>query len=117
MCGIAGIVTDVHHDVVEAMVQSLIHRGPDGHGSYKDDHIALGQRRLSIIDIVLPLLSAWFGEQRPEFKLPRTPEVCQVGILLCTSLPNGLYSGFILLPLRVVELILSPVPEHLNDAQ
>ena len=51
MCGIAGIVTDVHHDVVEAMVRSLIHRGPDVDGFYKDDHIAIGQRRLSIIDI------------------------------------------------------------------
>ena len=33
------------------MTDTLTHRGPDGCGYYKDEHIALGHRRLSIIDI------------------------------------------------------------------
>ena len=33
------------------MVGSLVHRGPDDDGFYFDQHIALGHRRLSIIDI------------------------------------------------------------------
>jgi len=33
------------------MLDSLVHRGPDDSGEYTDPHIALGQRRLSIIDL------------------------------------------------------------------
>jgi len=33
------------------MLKSLVHRGPDDEGSYIDDNIAFGSRRLSIIDI------------------------------------------------------------------
>jgi asparagine synthase (glutamine-hydrolysing) len=51
MCGITGILTRQHHDVVVPMTATLRHRGPDGDGSYRDDNIALGHRRLSIIDV------------------------------------------------------------------
>lgn len=51
MCGIAGILTRRHHDAVMSMTRCLVHRGPDGDGSYRDEHIALGHRRLSIIDV------------------------------------------------------------------
>jgi asparagine synthase (glutamine-hydrolysing) len=51
MCGIAGIVSADHKDAVVAMTDVLAHRGPDGSGFYRDDRIALGQRRLSIIDL------------------------------------------------------------------
>jgi len=34
------------------MCDSLIHRGPDGEGQYVDEHVALGMRRLAIIDLV-----------------------------------------------------------------
>jgi asparagine synthase (glutamine-hydrolysing) len=51
MCGIAGILSSSRPEVIEAMTNALAHRGPDGHGYYRDGHIALGQRRLSIIDI------------------------------------------------------------------
>lgn len=51
MCGITGIVTRTHHDVVLPMTAALVHRGPDGDGSYRDEFIALGHRRLSIIDV------------------------------------------------------------------
>lgn len=33
------------------MTAALVHRGPDGEGYYQDDHVALGHRRLSIIDL------------------------------------------------------------------
>src|SRR5271165_3922122 len=33
------------------MVAVLGHRGPDGHGYYLDDRVALGHARLSIIDL------------------------------------------------------------------
>lgn len=54
MCGISGIVghSDVTaaRDIVAGMNACLSHRGPDDEGLYAADGIALGQRRLSIID-------------------------------------------------------------------
>jgi len=37
--------------VVQRMADSIVHRGPDGEGFYSDSEIALGHRRLSIIDL------------------------------------------------------------------
>ena len=37
--------------ILEAMKARLVHRGPDDDGGYLDDHVALGMRRLSIIDL------------------------------------------------------------------
>jgi asparagine synthase (glutamine-hydrolysing) len=51
MCGIAGILAPDSHTVIEKMTDILVHRGPDENGYYHDDHISLGQRRLSIIDL------------------------------------------------------------------
>lgn len=55
MCGIAGFFSDKPREVTEAnlerMLKRIEHRGPDGEGRYMDDRIALGHRRLSIIDI------------------------------------------------------------------
>jgi asparagine synthase (glutamine-hydrolysing) len=53
MCGIAGIVGRLapNGEDIDAMLQSLAHRGPDGDGLYRDAGIALGHRRLSIIDL------------------------------------------------------------------
>lgn len=56
MCGIAGIfsinnaVLDVNNNI-KKMVDSIAHRGPDDEGFYQDKDIALGFRRLSIIDL------------------------------------------------------------------
>ena len=53
MCGITGFISK-HSDkkkIIKKMTDKLIHRGPDGEGYYIDDMIALGHRRLSIIDI------------------------------------------------------------------
>ena len=57
MCGIAGFLSfDGHRREeaavrVAAMADSLIHRGPNEEGLYVDDFVALGHRRLSIIDL------------------------------------------------------------------
>lgn len=56
MCGISGFL---HFDkerkaseaVIKKMSQVLSHRGPDGEGFYVKNNIALGHRRLSIIDL------------------------------------------------------------------
>jgi asparagine synthase (glutamine-hydrolysing) len=51
MCGIAGIMGSGRNEAIKKMTEVLIHRGPDDSGYYHDDDIALGQRRLSIIDL------------------------------------------------------------------
>jgi len=51
MCGIAGIVSTVNRAAIKPMTQALKHRGPDGEGYWDNGMIALGHRRLSIIDI------------------------------------------------------------------
>lgn len=53
MCGIAGRVgpSAGERAVVEAMTNSLLHRGPDESGFYVAPGVELGMRRLSIIDI------------------------------------------------------------------
>ncbi len=55
MCGIAGIVNRpglrADRGIVERMTATLAHRGPDGDGIYCDGSVALGHRRLSIIDV------------------------------------------------------------------
>ncbi|HTJ17290.1 MAG TPA: asparagine synthase (glutamine-hydrolyzing) [Steroidobacteraceae bacterium] len=63
MCGIAGIVsTDRARDIaMRRMLEALAHRGPDGEGTYRDELVTLGHRRLSIIDLAggqQPLLNA-----------------------------------------------------------
>jgi len=53
MCGIAGIHGQ-HPDrgaLVRAMTGAIRHRGPDAEGFYEDEAVALGHRRLSIIDL------------------------------------------------------------------
>ena len=50
MCGIAGF-TWPDHDLIARMTAALSHRGPDDAGSYVDQEISLGHRRLSIIDL------------------------------------------------------------------
>ncbi|MBI5408619.1 MAG: asparagine synthase (glutamine-hydrolyzing) [Nitrospirae bacterium] len=55
MCGIAGIFNfngkSVHMNAVKHMTDKLYHRGPDDEGFYLDGRVALGHRRLSIIDL------------------------------------------------------------------
>lgn len=55
MCGIAGILhRGAHPDAtgrVKAMADSIPHRGPDDEGFWADGDVALGFRRLSIVDL------------------------------------------------------------------
>ena len=53
MCGFTGFtgILDNKNQVLENMMNTIIHRGPDSGGKYTDADIALGFRRLSIIDL------------------------------------------------------------------
>ena len=53
MCGIVGFTNKIADAdaVIGKMMDRIRHRGPDASGKYIDDGIALGHRRLSIIDI------------------------------------------------------------------
>lgn len=55
MCGIAGIIEKNKSlpswQKLEAMVSALSHRGPDDEGFYIKGNVALGHRRLNILDI------------------------------------------------------------------
>jgi asparagine synthase (glutamine-hydrolysing) len=53
MCGIAGIISpnQLDHKLLEAMTDTLRHRGPDNRGFFQDGILSFGHRRLSIIDL------------------------------------------------------------------
>ena len=55
MCGIAGIIHKTEHNALQEqisiMCDAVSHRGPDDMGYYLDGPLALGHRRLSILDL------------------------------------------------------------------
>jgi len=54
MCGIAGFFSAdrvVNRDLIRSMTDRIAHRGPDDSGVFCDEFVALGFRRLSIIDL------------------------------------------------------------------
>ena len=53
MCGFVGFVDRSKNKkkIVKDMADKIIHRGPDSDGYYVDEDVALGFRRLSIIDL------------------------------------------------------------------
>jgi asparagine synthase (glutamine-hydrolysing) len=52
MCGIAGLVSiEPSEQPINQMIDALRHRGPDDWGLWRDEHCALGHRRLAIIDL------------------------------------------------------------------
>ncbi len=55
MCGICGIFNlngdPVEHRHIKTMADSLAHRGPDDEGIFIDVNIALGHRRLAVLDV------------------------------------------------------------------
>ncbi|MEP5728228.1 MAG: asparagine synthase (glutamine-hydrolyzing) [Sulfitobacter sp.] len=64
MCGITGIyrttgLTDIDRRVLPDMLNAIHHRGPDEEGTFFDERVALGCRRLAIIDLK--------GGQQPMF--------------------------------------------------
>ena len=68
MCGLTGLLAARRQPraelqtLVRAMTATLVHRGPDGEGVWTEGGIALGHRRLSILDLspagAQPMLSA-----------------------------------------------------------
>src|ERR1700730_1818983 len=54
MCGVTGIFNlngdPVAAVTLRAMTEALVHRGPEGEGSFCDGSIGLGHRRLAVID-------------------------------------------------------------------
>lgn len=53
MCGYVGFTNSIENsnEVLTDMMNTIIHRGPDSSGQYIDNDVALGFRRLSIIDL------------------------------------------------------------------
>ena len=88
MCGIAGelrLRTGERADVarVQAMCDAIVHRGPDDFGGYVDREVALGMRRLSIVDVA--------GGQQPLGNEDGTVQVvCNGEIYNSAALRDGL---------------------------
>lgn len=57
MCGFVGYIYGADRklendkEILDAMMERIVHRGPDSAGVYTDEDISLGFRRLSIIDL------------------------------------------------------------------
>lgn len=57
MCGLCGVLrlgaepVEPVEGLLDRMTDSLAHRGPNDRGVYRDEHIGLGHRRLSVIDL------------------------------------------------------------------
>jgi asparagine synthase (glutamine-hydrolysing) len=55
VCGVVGLIDfsglEVQHSVLKKMTDAIAHRGPDGEGYFLEENIALGHRRLAIIDL------------------------------------------------------------------
>jgi asparagine synthase (glutamine-hydrolysing) len=54
MCGIAGIISETYNtkEIILKMTDSLAKRGPDDIGVFMGGNVALGHRRLSVIDLI-----------------------------------------------------------------
>lgn len=55
MCGIAGLVhldnVPASSAILQRMTDAIAHRGPDGEGQWIEGNVALGHRRLAVIDL------------------------------------------------------------------
>jgi asparagine synthetase B (glutamine-hydrolysing) len=75
VCGIAGFIDASYNEdhassVINTMCQVIRHRGPDEQGIWVGNGVALGMRRLAIIDRSLghqPMLgfAVWDEDQKP----------------------------------------------------
>ena len=91
MCGIVGFISREENKgiIIKKMADKIIHRGPDEEGYYIDENIALGHRRLSIIDLdngTQPmknkeLIVIFNGE---------IYKICQKNYEVCLHLPFGI---------------------------
>jgi asparagine synthase (glutamine-hydrolysing) len=106
MCGIAGILSPGSKDAIKLMTEVMAHRGPDGEGFYRDDHISLGQRRLSIIDLET-------GQQPISSELNNLHLICNGEIYNSPELRSQLISsGHQFKTKTDVEVILHLYEEH-----
>jgi asparagine synthetase B (glutamine-hydrolysing) len=74
MCGITGIVQIGGHprrvvdeEILAAVTDAMTHRGPDDRGTFVEPGIALGMRRLSVVDPELgsqPIVGGRNGRSR-----------------------------------------------------
>jgi asparagine synthase (glutamine-hydrolysing) len=69
MCGIAGAYSfnrngNLYKDKIKEAISCIRHRGPDGEGIFSNDVVALGHRRLSIIDISEVANQPMFSEDK-----------------------------------------------------
>ena len=54
MCGVCGVVSQTpisDLELVGRMQDSMRHRGPDCAGEFRETHVSMAMRRLSIIDL------------------------------------------------------------------
>ena len=55
MCGIFGYLSfdnfSLCEDNIKSMANSIKHRGPDDNGIFQEEQVAIGNQRLSILDI------------------------------------------------------------------
>ena len=51
MCGIGGMLGSPDNRILNSIIDLLNHRGPDGRGTWVDDHCGLSHTRLSILDL------------------------------------------------------------------
>src|SRR6187551_2411219 len=52
MCGIGGVAGAPPSDgLLERMAATMVKRGPDGHGTWCDEHAGLAATRLAVIDL------------------------------------------------------------------
>jgi asparagine synthase (glutamine-hydrolysing) len=51
VCGISGFIGAGNASILDRMLETLRHRGPDSRGSWIDGNVHLGMRRLAIVDL------------------------------------------------------------------
>ena len=52
MCGLVGYISEtLPKEWLDRLLNSMIHRGPDGDGAYHRGSLSIGMRRLSVIDL------------------------------------------------------------------
>jgi asparagine synthase (glutamine-hydrolysing) len=92
MCGIVGVLNlgggPVEAGVVHAMGAMLAHRGPDGEGYVVDGPVALGHRRLAIIDLS-PAARQPMANETEDVFLTLNGEIYEFGALRETLSERG----------------------------
>ena len=75
MCGICGVVgiesKDTAEGIVRRMMASMVHRGPDEEGILLASPVAVGMRRLSIVDLPGGSQPVWNETGNPRDRLQR----------------------------------------------